>query len=785
MKTDPLESYFRFDDAAREIEFFRHDMPTPWLNYLTNGELTAMISQAGGGLTFYRSPQIWRITRYKFYNIPMDRGGLYFYIRDKSDGSVFSPTFEPCRTPCEGWHAAHGMGYTRFRAECRGITAELTYFIGKENALIADLTLGGRDADLQVFAFAELGMMEYLREVQWQCYNKHQLRVDFNKKADALVYTYGVDSQPRPQDTPLVYFAGSRPCNGYDGDRDEFVGCYRGEENPYAVECGGCTGSTLRGGDPVFAMQFDLSLRGGNKERLQAFLGTAHSQQGILSSLKKLRAPGYCDAQFDALAAHWEKYLSRFSAQLPDEAAQRTVDIWNPYQAHKNFLFSRNISYYATGTVRGVGFRDTAQDILAVIPFDLPAAKEKLKLLLTQQYGDGHTNHYFFPEEHWEPLVRTHSDNHLWPVYAAYHIVCEEGKTDFLSERVAYYDGGEGSVWEHLKKSVRFAAEHLGRNGFPLMFHSDWNDMLNKVCREGKGESIFVSQMLCLCCTQMQKLCALLGEDDSFYREVFARQSELLETVAWDGEWFRRATMDSGEFLGSKSCPQAKIWLNTQSWAVLSGAVCREKCVRAMDSVKRWLDTPYGIKKIHPSMKDYPSKEDPLTQYNKGCGENGSVFCHANTWAVIAECMLGRGDRAFAYYSKLIPLNAMRTVGVWRYKAEPYIYSSNLFGPESDKPGLANVSWLTGTSSWMYVAATQYILGVRPQYEGLVIDPCIPKQWKNFSVRRTFRGCEYEIEVQNPHGVQKGVKEVYLDGKPAVMPLLSKHKKAKIKIIMG
>lgn len=786
MKTNTTESYFSFDDKRREVVFHRHDMPTPWLNYLTNGTLTAMISQAGGGLTFYRSPQIWRISRYKFYNIPMDRGGLYFYIVDKGSGEFWSPTFEPCRLRPERWQSAHGMGYTRFRAERNGVSVELKYFIGpKENALICDLILRSvRPVCLTVYAFVELGMMEYLREVQWQCYNKHQLSVDYDAVNDALIYTYGVDSQPRPQDTPLVYFAGSRKCTAYDGDRDEFIGCYRGEEAPYAIENGGCTSSTLKGGDPVFAMQFDVNVDP-SEERLQIFLGTGMNEGEIAASLKNLRSEGFCDEQFSVLEKDWGKYLAHMQAEVSDAATERMINTWNPYQAHINFLFSRNISYYATGTVRGVGFRDTAQDILAVIPFDLTAAKEKLKLLLTQQYADGHTNHYFFPEEHWEPLVRTHSDNHIWPIYAACHIVREEGKTDFLFETVPFFDEGKGTVWEHLKKSVDFAATHLGANGFPLMLHSDWNDMLNKVCREGKGESIFVSQMLCLACSMMCEMCGLIGEDDSEYKRIFVGQSELLETVAWDGEWFRRATMDNGEFLGSKDCPQAKIWLNTQSWAVLSGAVSREKCVRAMDSVKKYLDTPFGIKKIHPSMKDYPTKEDPLTQYNKGCGENGSVFCHANTWAIIAECMLGRGDRAFGYYSQLIPYNAMRTVGVWRYKAEPYVYSSNLFGPESDKPGLANVSWLTGTSSWMYIAVTQYILGVRPSFGGLTIDPCIPKAWNGFTARRKFRGCEYVIEVFNPNHVEKGVKSVLIDGAPASFPICSNKKKAKIQIIMG
>ena len=782
-----MEKYFYFDDKNKEIVFTRQDMPSPWLNYLTNGELTTMISQAGGGLTFYKSPQIWRITRYKFYNLPMDSSGLYLYIVDKKTGDVWCPTFVPRTDEKDKRVSAHGMGYTRFSAKHKGVKAELVYYVcPDENALVCDLTLDSKtDRELEVYASVELGLMEYMRETQWICYLKHQVSVDYDNSADALLYTYGVDEQPRPNDTPLAYFAGSKKCVSYDGDRDEYIGCYRGEANPYAIEKGGCTGSTLKGGDPMFAMQFDVKLTAGKKENLKVFLGAGQNVKEIETSLTRLRKENFCEEQFIKLKENWREYLSKFEASVPDEATERTVNIWNPYQAHKNFLFSRNISYYATGTFRGVGFRDTAQDTLAMIPFDVDAAKNKLKLLLTQQYRDGHTNHYFFPEEHWDPLVRTHSDNHLWTIFAVYRIIAEEGSDGILRDKVEYFDGGSGTVWEHLKAAIEFTQSHLGANGFPLMLHSDWNDMLSKVCREGKGESIFVSQTLCIVCSMMAEMAALIGESGDRYKEIREQQAKLLDTVAWDGEWFRRATMDSGEFLGSKSCPQAKIWLNTQSWAVLSGAVDRDKCIKAMDSVKKYLDTPFGIKKIHPAMKDYPTKEDPLTVYNKGCGENGSVFCHANAWAVIAECMLGRGNNAYKYYSQLIPLNAMKEVGLWRYKAEPYAYSSNLFGPESDKPGLANVSWLTGTSSWMYIAATQYILGVRPSLRGLTIDPCIPSEWNGFSVKRKFRGCEYSITVENPGHIEKGEVEVYLDGvKIDGNTVLSSKKRANVKVIM-
>ncbi len=332
-----------------------------------------------------------------------------------------------------------------------------------------------------------------------------------------------------------------------------------------------------------------------------------------------------------------------------------------------------------------------------------------------------------------------------------YQIILEEGKLDYLYSEVPYYGGEKGTVWEHIKRSITFTENNMGKNGFPLMLSSDWNDMLYKVCREGLGESIWTSMQFGTVLKMMMHLCELLGEENTEYLRLYEHQNKLIQSIAWDGKWFRRCITDDGTMIGSEAEPQAKIWLNTQTWAVISGMGDKDKHIQAMDSVRELLDTELGIKKIHPAMKDYPTKEDPLTHYNKGCGENGSVFCHANTWAIIAECMLGRSEIAYKYYHQLLPMIVQQKAGMERYKAEPYVYSSNIFGPESDKFGLANVSWLTGTAAWMYIAATQYILGIKPKWEGLEINPCIPKDWKGVKIERTFRGCKYYITINHPN----------------------------------
>ena len=735
---------YKFNNERKEITFDRYNTPTPWMNYLSNGTFHTMMSQAGGGVAFYKSPQIWRINHYKFFHIPTDRSGFYTYIKDGAD--YWCPTNEPCKSKPEKWQSTHGMGYTRFEAEKNGIAVTSTYFVGEyENALIWNLKLkSDADKKVSVFPYVELGMMEFMRELQWQCYNKHQLSC-YNMD-DVLVYKYGVKTQPKPQETPLVYFAANVPVASFDCDRDEFVGSYRSEENPQRIEAGSCTNSTLYGGDPCFALQLDVELKAGEEKIVNVFLGTAMTEDEIKTCVAHCRENDFVKKSFVKLNEHWDNYLSKFSCQIPDKDAETMINIWNPYQAERNFQFSRNISYYATGTFRGVGVRDTAQDILSMVPFNTRRAKDKLNLLFTQQYQDGHCNHYCFPTEGWEPVTRIHSDNHLWLVMACYHIVMEEGKLDYLDEVVEFYDGESATVWEHIKKSIDFCMANRGAHGFPLMLSSDWNDMLYKVCREGKGESIWTSMQFGTVLRMIAQLADLKGEDGQKYLDIYEDQKKLVNEIAWDGGWYRRCITDEGRFIGSEKEPQAKIWLNTQSWSVISGMGDNGK--EAMDNVKKYLDTDLGVKKIHPSMTtDYPTKDGNLTMYNKGCGENGSVFCHANTWAVIAECMLKRPEIAYKYYHQLLPMIAQAKAGEWRYKAEPYVYASNIFGPESDKFGLANVSWLTGTAAWMYVAVTQYMFGVRAKWDGLEIDPCLSDEMLPAKVTREFRGCKYEITI--------------------------------------
>lgn len=757
--------YYAFDDAAREVRFLRHDMPQPWMNYLSNGDFHVMISQAGGGMVWYKSPQIWRITRYRFYNLPMDRPGPYVYLRDVEDGSSWSLSAEPCLVRPDEWSSAHGLGYTRFNGKRRGIDASVTYFVPPGvDALVWRVNIrneSDRARHVDVFAYVEFSLMEFLREVQWQCYVKHQLTVKHDGAFDGLVYHYGANMQLKPSQTPDVYFAADCPLTGWDGNRDVFIGAYRSEEQPLGLETG-CGNSELAGGDACGALQKTIDIAPGEEREIVFYLGVARNPDEAAVQVASLRQPGAIDEHWRALGESWDRKLNVFNASVPDSDVARQVNWWNPYQVERNFLFSRSISYYAAG-FRGVGFRDTAQDIVAMTSLDSAASRDKIRVLLAEQWQDGHCNHTAYPVEGFPSDLRKFSDDHLWPILTVWQWIAETGDAGILSDKIPYYDGGEGDVYEHLCRSVAFTQANMGAHDLPLMLHADWNDAMNKVGQGGVGESVWTAMQLGVVLPKLAQMAALRGDDETrkVALEFVEALTQAVNGVGWDGGWYRRAFMDDGRALGTHDARQAQIFLNTQTWSVYSGMGSDERQRLSMDAVSQYLDSPLGIKKVHPPVTDYPTPQDPLFAYLPGLGENASIFCHANAWAIIAECLLKRPDRAWKYYHQLIPHVAMQQAGIERYMGEPYVYASNLFGPDSERFGLANVTWLTGTAAWMYLAVTEYILGIRPEWEGLRIEPCIPTDWAGFKATRLFRGCSYNVEV---HGGGATIKEMKVDG---------------------
>ena len=774
---------YRFDDARQAVTMLRHDLPSPWINYLSNGSLHAFVSQAGGGLCWWRSPLSFRLTRYRMYNLPLDSPGFYVYLR-QPDGTCWSPTFRPCETALDAWTATHRPGHTRFSARKDRLAAELEFFVAPDyDVLVWDLVLTNeRDVPvtLDVFGYVELSLLAWHEEVDWGCYVRHNLHTWFDEGLAAELYLYHHNGHPRVADIPLVCFAGTRPVVSYAGDRDDFVGSYRTERNPVAIDRNDCGNSRLECGEPCAALQHAVSIAPGACERLCFFLGTAPgalagldaARGRMADTLAALRRPGAVDAQREKLDAWWSEHLGRCSCRIPEADAQRQINVWTPVQCVHTARYSRAISTSASG-IRGVGFRDTCQDMLAIAGRQPEWADAALCGLLAHQFRDGHAVHTFFPEEGQRPWTSVHCDDHLWLPLLAHAIAAETGDLALFDRRVSYLAGdavgqdGDGTVWEHLMATAAFTESHLGQHGIPLILRSDWNDIIGKFGRKQRGESLFAAQQYVFALRLLCELAGALGraEDLAFLDASLERQMKAIDACAWDGRWWRRGFDDDGHPFGTHDAPFGKIWLNTQSWAVLSGCGTPAQQSMAMDAVQEMLDTEMGLVKLTPSFPTYPQDPDPFSGYSPGCGENGAIFCHANTWAIMAEALLGNAGRAWKYYRQLIPHVACRQAGEQRYQGEPYAYASNIVGPENHRFGWANNTQVTGTAAWMDVAANQYLLGIRPELAGLRIDPCIPREWPGFSVCRRYRGCRLHIDVVNA-GVEKGVTAVAVDGVP-------------------
>lgn len=772
---------YRFEDGHRAIRILRPDLPAPWINYLSNGTLHAFVSQAGGGLAWWKSPLKNRLTRYRQYNLPLDSPGFYVYVREPS-GAVWSPTWRPVETPLDDWYAEHQPGLSRFVARRGQLEAHLELFIGPDvNALVWDVVLSNRGREpvtLDVFGYVELSLLDWKQDTDWACYVKHNLQVTRDAPTDALIYLYRhFHFNPHLADCPLVYFAATEPVISFTGDRDVFVGAYRTETNPVALERNHCGDAENFCGDPCAALHGRITVAAGGTHRLQFFLGGEphaivdwpRALEAVRATLQRVRTPGEVDRLKSALAAWWEEHFSALQCELPDADVARQINIWTPLQCVHTGRYSRSISQHAAG-VRTLGYRDTCQDMLAVL-YRRPAwATEVFRYLVSQQYEDGHVPHQCNPLERLPADPKVHIDNPLWLVMLAHALCAETGNLALLDERLPWLSArdnlsatGEATVWEHLLRVVDFMEANLGAHGIPLIHHGDWNDSIGKFAKQGRGESLFAAQQYVYVLRLLAEMARYRSEESTAAHldRLRAKQEAAIVACGWDGAWWRRGFDDDGRPIGSASCEHGKIWLNTQSWAVISGVGTRAQQIRAMDSVAELLDTGHcGIRKLHPSFATFPAVADPYSGYSPGCGENGAIFCHANTWAIIAETLLGRAERAWHYYRQLLPHRALQRVGLERYQAEPYAHVSNIVGPENPRYGWANVAQVTGTAAWMDVAATQYLLGIRPELSGLRIAPVLPADWPGFRAYRQFRGCRLDIEVR------RGARaELRLDGR--------------------
>lgn len=797
--------YGHFDNEKREYVIDRVDLPVSWTNYLGVKDLCVVVNHTAGGYMFYQSPEYHRVTRFRGNAVPMDRPGHYVYLRDAEDGDYWSISWQPVGKPLNQakYTCRHGMSYTTYECDYKGIKASQTLMVPMDDAVeLWDVRLKNttdKERRLSVFSYCEFSF--------------HHIMID-NQNFQMSLYCAGSSYDENIIEYDLFYeefgyqyFASNVTPDGFDCLRDSFLGAYRTEDNPIAVECGTCSGSHELGNNHCGSLQKDLVLAPGEEVRLIFMLGEGSREAG-----KKIREKysdmANVDAAYAQLREYWENKFAQLQIRTPNEGMNTLINTWNLYQAEVNIMFSRFASFIEVGGRTGLGYRDTAQDAMTIPHSNPEKCRQRIVELLRGLTTKGYGLHLFSPEwfdpdakkEKKKPfksptviptvnandivygLEDACSDDALWLVPSIIEYIKETGDAGFADETVTYADGGEGTVYEHMKRILDFSAEQVGATGICKGLRADWNDCLNL----GGGESAMVSFLHYWAICHFLQLAEYLGrtEDVEKYQAMRERVGNVCNRELWDKEWFIRGITKNGKKIGTSEDAEGKVHLESNAWAVLSGAADVEKGKRAMDSVDKYLFTPYGILLNAPS---YTVPNDDIgfvTRVYPGLKENGSIFSHPNPWAWAAECVLGRGDRAMKFYNALCPYYQNNMIEI--RQSEPYSYCQFVVGRDHTAFGRARHPFMTGSGGWAYFSATRYMLGIRPDFEHLTIDPCIPADWKEFSAVRRWRGAEYDIHVENPDGVMKGVQELYLDGeKVERIPVMAQGSRHDVRVVMG
>jgi cellobiose phosphorylase len=781
--------YFSRDD--KEYVIVKPDTPTPWINYLSNNEYCAIISNTAGGYSFHIDPRERRILRYRYNNLPVDRPGRYLYIRDSKTGKYWSPTWQPVLKKLSAYECRHGLGYTKISSSYSSIEAEVTYFVPLDDNLeIWMLTLknaSSEEKELSVFSYAEFCLWQAFNDLtDLQC--SQGLGVARYEK-DAIFFNFFDVS------TGYAFFASSGTVIGYDCNREKFIGPYRGESNPIVVERGQCFNSETQGGNPIAATSNFVKLGPGEAKTIIFILGVVTKKSDAKRHIQKFKKKSNVDTEFQRLRKYWNTYLNNFKVDTPDKEFNVMINVWNQYQCKTTFDWSRYVSFYETGIGRGMGFRDSNQDTLGVVHTSPKRVRQRILDLAKNQFENGHVYHLYFPlsgEGGWPPYVkeqmRFFSDDHLWLILSVCEYIKETGDMTVLDENVNFVEGSSASLYEHLRRSIDFTLNNMGKHNTPLLGTADWNDPQSLPGPNNAAESVWTAMLFHKVLLELTELCKdyKREKDAKRFATIASKTKTHVNETAWDGDWYIRAYDDSGNPVGSSRRDEGEIYLNTQSWSVISQIAPKEKGIQCMNSVKKHLDTEYGIMLLAPAYSRYHPEIGALSSFAPGLKENASIWSHANAWAILAECVLGRGDQAYEYCKKLAPPTKNRIAEI--HGAEPYVYAQTIAGKDHPNFGAARQSWLTGTSAWMFKVTTNWILGIRPQYDGLLVDPCIPKIWAKFTVIRHFRNAIYEIRVRNPDHVSKGIKDVTVDGrksKTSLIPSFTDGKRHTVLITMG
>jgi cellobiose phosphorylase len=806
-----------FDDASREYVITDPKTPFPWINYLGNEEFFGLVSNTAGGYCFYKDAKFRRLTRYRYNNVPVDTGGRYYYIKDGD--TVWNPGWKPTQTELDSYQCRHGLSYSKFIGEKGGVKSELTCFVPlKTNAEVHKLVLennSGEAKSLKLFSLVEWCLWNGMSDMENFQRNLSTGEVEIE---GSVIYHKTEYKERRDH---YAFFSVNAPIQGYETDRETFTGLYNGFNNPQTVLEGKPRNSEAHGWSPIASHYFEIDLQPGEKKELVFVLGYIENAEDekweSKNVVNKTKAKALI-AQFDTvekvdaaladLANYWENLLSVYQVESGDEKLDRSVNIWNQYQCMVTFNMSRSASFFESGIGRGMGFRDSNQDLIGFVHQIPERAKERIIDIASTQFEDGSAYHQY------QPLTKRgnadiggdFNDDPLWLILSVSAYIKETGDWSILDESVPY-DNDESKATDlfgHLTRSFNFTVNNLGPHNLPLIGRADWNDCLNLNCfsddpnesfqttgnKMGRtAESLMIAGQFVLYGSEYVRLCKIRGLEDEA-AEAQKHVDAMVEAVkehGWDGDWFLRAYDYYGKKVGSKENEEAQIFIESQGFCTMAEIGKEEGlCEKALDSVAERLACEHGIVLNNPAFTKYVIEYGEISTYPAGYKENAGIFCHNNPWVMIGETKLGRGDRAFDYWKRIAP--AYREEMSDLHKMEPYVYSQMIAGKDAFKPGEAKNSWLTGTAAWNWATISQNILGIMPEYDGLMVDPCIPADWDGFTVSRKFRGAEYKIEVKNPNGVCKGVKELTVDGEKIdgnIIPVLGGDKVHEVEVILG
>ena len=791
--------YGYFDNEHREYVIDKVDVPVSWTNYIGLKDMYGVFNHTAGGYLLYKSPEYHRITRFRPNAVPMDGPGHYVYVRDEADGDYWSLSWQPVAKPKEHYSCRHGLSYIKYNCDYKDITAQQKLFVAMDDPVeFWDVTLkndSDRERTLSVFSYLEFSF--------------HHIDMD-NKNFQMSLYAAGSRYEDGVIEHDLYYeqngyqfFTSNFTPDGYDCLRDTFIGSYRTERNPEVVETGKTHSSFMKGGNHCGVLKKTVTLAPGEETRLIFMLGEGGIKAG--QDMRAKYTNEEVDRQFTLTNKFWDDKLSCLQVSTPNEGMNTELNIWNLYQSEINVMFSRFTSFVETGGRVGLGYRDTAQDAMCIPHSNPDKCRGRIIELLRALTTTGYGLHLFEPkwfEPDSEPetfksptvvptpdknsivhgLKDACADDALWLVASIVQYIKETGDLSFADQVVTYCDGGEGTVYEHMQKILDFSAKQVGQSGICKGLRADWNDCLNL----GGGESAMVSFLHYWAMDNFIQLADKLGrvEDAKRYREISAKVKKACEEVLWDGKWYVRGITAQGRKIGTQADTEGKVHMESNTWAVLSGVASRERGLSAMDAVDEYLYTPWGLMLNAPSFVTPDDSIGFVTRVYPGLKENGAIFSHPNPWAWCAEAMLGRGTRAMKFYNSLCP--ALQNDMIETRQSEPYSYCQFVVGKDHTAFGTARHPFMTGSSGWAYYAATEYLLGLKPDFDSLTVDPCIPADWKEFSVVRKWRGAEYHVHVTNPNGVEKGVASITVDGKKVdVVPALPAGSVCHVEVIMG